>query len=74
MFVRLHSQRTTTPKTRVAIQANDRPTYSLAERHGNAEQTFGNGANTTVSRIAATLPNTFRLSVVRVFGTKVGLN
>ena len=39
MFVRLHSQATTTPKIRAAIQASIEPAWVLAERHGTTEQT-----------------------------------
>ena len=39
MLVRLHSQATTTPKIRTAIQASDDPAWALAERHGTTEQT-----------------------------------
>ena len=39
MFVRLHSQATTTPKIRAAIQASNEPAWILAERHGTTEQT-----------------------------------
>ena len=39
MFVRLHSQATTTPKIRAAIQASNEPAWVLAERHGTTEQT-----------------------------------
>jgi transposase-like protein len=39
MFVRLHSQATTTPKIRAAIQASNEPAWVLAERHGTNEQT-----------------------------------
>ncbi len=39
MFVRLHSQATTTPKIRADIQASDEPAWVLAERHGTTEQT-----------------------------------
>ena len=39
MLVRLHSQATTTPKIRTAIQASIEPAWVLAERHGTTEQT-----------------------------------
>ena len=39
MFVRLHSQATTTIKIRTAIQASNEPAWVLAERHGTTEQT-----------------------------------
>ena len=39
MLVRLHSQATTTPKIREAIQVSDEPAWALAERHGTTEQT-----------------------------------
>jgi transposase-like protein len=39
MFVRLHSQATTTPKIRAASQASNEPAGILAERHGTTEQT-----------------------------------
>ena len=39
MFVRLHSQATTTPKIRAVIQASNEPAWVLAERHGTTEQT-----------------------------------
>ena len=39
VFVRLHSQATTTPKIRAAIQASNEPAWVLAERHGTTEQT-----------------------------------
>ena len=39
MFVRLHSQATTTPKIRALIQASNEPAWILAERHGTTEQT-----------------------------------
>jgi transposase-like protein len=39
MMINLLSQATTTPKVRVAIQANDEPARVLAERHGSVEQT-----------------------------------
>jgi hypothetical protein len=39
MFVRLHSQATTTPKIRSAIQACDDPAWILSERYGISELT-----------------------------------
>jgi hypothetical protein len=39
MFVRLHSQATTIPKIRAAIQASNEPAWVLAERHRTTEQT-----------------------------------
>ena len=39
MLIKLHSQATTTPKIRAAIQASDEPAWVLAERHGTTEQT-----------------------------------
>ena len=39
MFVRLHSQATTTPKIRAIFQASNEPAWVLAERHGTTEQT-----------------------------------
>ena len=39
MLIKLHSQATTTPKVRAAIQASDEPAWVLAERHGTTEQT-----------------------------------
>jgi len=39
MVIKLHSQATTTPKIRAAIQASDEPAWVLAERHGTTEQT-----------------------------------
>ena len=39
MQIRLHSEATTTPKVRAAIQASDEPAWVLAERHGTTEQT-----------------------------------
>lgn len=33
MFVRLHSQATTTPKVHADIQARDEPAWTLAARH-----------------------------------------
>ena len=39
MLIKLHSQATTTPKVRAAIQASDEPAWIVAERHGTSEQT-----------------------------------
>ena len=39
MLINLHSQATTTPKIRAAIQASDEPVSVLAERFGVTEQT-----------------------------------
>ena len=39
MLIELHSQATTTPKVRAAIQASDEPARVIAERHGTTEQT-----------------------------------
>jgi len=39
MLIHLHSQATTTPKVRAAIQASDEPASVLAERYGTTEQT-----------------------------------
>lgn len=39
MLIKLHSQATTTPKIRAAIQASDEPAWIVAERHGISEQT-----------------------------------
>lgn len=39
MLIKLHSQATTTPKVRAAIQASDEPAWVLAERHETTEQT-----------------------------------
>ena len=39
MLIKLHSQATTTPKVRAAIQARDEPAWVLAARHGTTEQT-----------------------------------
>ena len=39
MLIKLHSQATTTPKVKAAIQASDEPAWVLAERHGTTEQT-----------------------------------
>ena len=39
MLIKLHSQATTTPKVRAAIQASDEPAWVLGERHGTTEQT-----------------------------------
>jgi hypothetical protein len=39
MLIKLHSQATTTPKIRAAIQASDEPAWVLAERYGTTEQT-----------------------------------
>ena len=39
MLIKLHSQATTTPKVRAAIQASDEPAWLLAERHGTTKQT-----------------------------------
>ena len=39
MLIHLHSQATTTPKIRAAIQASDEPAWVLAERFGITEQT-----------------------------------
>ncbi len=39
MLIHLHSQATTTPKVRLAIQASDEPASVLAERYGTTEQT-----------------------------------
>ena len=38
MFVRLHSQATTTPKIRAAIQARNEPACILAGRHATTAQ------------------------------------
>ena len=40
MFVRRHSEATTTPKIPAANQARDEPAWVLAERHVTTEQTF----------------------------------
>ncbi len=40
MLIHLHSQATTTPKVRSAIQASDEPASILAERYGTTEQTI----------------------------------
>ncbi len=39
MLIELHSQATTAPKIRAAIQARDEPARVLAERYGTREQT-----------------------------------
>ncbi len=39
MLINLHSQATTMPKIRAAIQASDEPAWVLAERFGATEQT-----------------------------------
>ncbi len=39
MLIHLHSQATTTPKHRAAIQAGHEPAWVLAERLGTTEQT-----------------------------------
>jgi transposase-like protein len=39
MLINLHGLATTTPKIRAAIQASDEPTWVLAQRFGNTEQT-----------------------------------
>jgi len=39
MLVRLHSQATTTPKIRAAIQASADPAWMVRERYGISEQT-----------------------------------
>ena len=39
MLINLHSQATTTPKTRAEIQASDAPARVLARRYGTTEQT-----------------------------------
>ena len=39
MLIHLHSQATTTPKVRAAIQASDAPASVLAARFGTTEQT-----------------------------------
>ena len=39
MLIKLHSQTTTTPKVRAAIQASGEPAWVLAERHGTTGQT-----------------------------------
>jgi hypothetical protein len=39
MLIQLHSQATTTPKVRAAIQASAEPASALAERFGTTEQT-----------------------------------
>ena len=39
MLINLHSQATTTPKIRAAIQESDEPAWVLAERYGTTEQT-----------------------------------
>lgn len=36
MLIKLHSQATTTPKVRAAIQESDEPAWVLAERHKRA--------------------------------------
>ena len=67
MLIPLHSQATTTPKVRAAIQASDEVGTVLAERFGVTPQTIyterrarhrferrGEGASATASRIAAT--------------------
>jgi transposase-like protein len=40
MLNKLHSQATTTPKVRGAIQAIDEPAWLLADRHGTSKQTI----------------------------------
>jgi hypothetical protein len=42
MLIRLHSQATTTPKVRAAIQASDEPGTVLAERFGDEEGRVAN--------------------------------
>ena len=39
MLIQLHSQATTTPKVRAAIQASAEPASALAKRFGTTEQT-----------------------------------
>lgn len=39
MLIKLHSQATTPPKVRAAIQASDEAAWVLAERHGTTRQT-----------------------------------
>ena len=39
MLIKLHSQATTTPKIRAAIQVSDEPAWIVAESHGTSEQT-----------------------------------
>jgi transposase-like protein len=39
MLIHLHSQTSTTPKIRAAIQVSDEPAWVLAERFGTTEQT-----------------------------------
>jgi hypothetical protein len=40
MLIMFHSQATTTPKIKAAIQASNEPAWVLAERNGTTEQTF----------------------------------
>jgi len=64
MLIKLHSQATTTPKVRAAIQASDEPAWVLAERHGTTEQTVlkwrkrdrVNDLSHTPHRLQTTLP------------------
>ncbi len=63
MVIKLHSQATTPPKIRAAIQASDDPAWVLAERHGTTEQTvwkWRQRASVPAWRIAATRPIAFR--------------
>ncbi len=53
MLIELHSQTTTTPKIRAAIQVSDEPARVLAERYGTTEQTFTNGVSAIAWPIAA---------------------
>ena len=53
MLINLHSQATTTPKTRAEIQANDAPARVLARRYGTTEQTVWKwrpGSRTVLTR------------------------
>jgi hypothetical protein len=43
MLIFLYKQVTTTPKIRVAIQANSEPAWLVAERYGISEQTVWKG-------------------------------
>lgn len=55
MLIKLHSQATTTPKVRAAIQASDEPAWVLANTTGRPNRQCGSDASVTRSKIAAIL-------------------
>ena len=54
MLIKLHSQATTTPKIRAAIQASDEPAWIVAERHGVTSRPSTSGASAAALKTAVT--------------------